>query len=631
MAGASVRELQHRGDGDCGRDVSRMPSSADGATTRTPGTSSESCSMRHLWALVRLSWLLLTLRLFDAGDKWDADGDYEVDAWRKRRFELPPRPDDDAFPNEIFQEIEWRRCAASPLWFLSRHWHVLTADEGVQPFRLFDYQCHSLDVIMRRKLVLILKARQIGYTALMAGFVMWWAIFRPYSTILYLSWRETDAAKVVRAMRNNGLMLLPEWMQKRVSQANRASTEIRLTNGSQILTMPSQSNPARGQTPSLTVLDEWAFYANSQAAWASVGPAASGKGSKVVAMSTANGDGTPFAEQWRRARRRKSRWVPMFFGWWARPDRDQAWYDGEVAEMEPWAAAQELPNSEEEAFRQAGMAAFNHAWMDDLDIREPQRGAATMVGEKAEFQSYIIGSQDDDRLRIWEHPPPDDVYYRYVIGSDVASGQGRDWSTAHVLGEDGRMVAMWRGHIDADLFADVLLAIGYYYRSALIGVERNNHGVTTVQRLRRLGYGNLFVSRSVDKWNQELEPQLGWITSTKTKPVLVDGLAAWLRDRTGDVPCQMSVDEFKAYRQLDTSERFGGYPHDDLVISAGIAVQMLDHVSGVPTPTGRVWAPEGSMEWHRERRETQRRQQRPESPLQRAGQMVGQYASRFRR
>ena len=223
---------------------------------------------------------------------WNPDHDWDVNQWRSRTFALPGRPGADHFPNELLQELEWRRCAQDPLWFLCRHWHVLTPDQGIVPFRPFDYQAHSIDVFQRRRLVLILKARQIGYTALVAGFCMWWAIFKPASTVLYLSLRQEDADKVVRAMRDHGLLQLPDWMQRRVWQTNRAGARIELSNASTLTTMPSQSNPARGQAASLIILDEWAFYANPEAAWASVGPAAS-VGGNVIALSSANGDGTP--------------------------------------------------------------------------------------------------------------------------------------------------------------------------------------------------------------------------------------------------------------------------------------------------------------------------------------------------
>ena len=558
---------------------------------------------------------------------WNPDHDWDVNQWRSRTFALPGRPGPDHFPNELLQELEWRRCAQDPLWFLCRHWHVLTPDQGIVPFRPFDYQAHSIDVFQRRRLVLILKARQIGYTALVAGFCMWWAIFKPASTVLYLSLRQEDADKVVRAMRDHGLLQLPDWMQRRVWQTNRAGTRIELSNASTLTTMPSQSNPARGQAASLIILDEWAFYANPEAAWASVGPAAS-VGGNVIALSSANGDGTPFSDQWRKARRRATNWVPMFFGWWSRPERTEEWYRRETEDMQSWAAAQEHPDSENEAFRQAGMAAFDHKWLDQYEPVAPQRGRVEIYGDKPQFELFGRGEQDDDRLSVWHHPT-EDPYFRYVIGVDTSSGHGRDYSCATVLGEDGQFVAQWHGMIDADLFADVLCALGMYYRNALVGVERNGHGVTTVQRMKRLGYGNLFVDRTIDRWAAEIKAELGWLTSKKTKPLLVDGLASALRDGFLELCSQETIDECKAYRQLDTSDQFGGWPNDDRVIALGIAVQMLDFVSGQPTATGRIYAPEGSFEWYRERRDRQRRET-PPTKLMAAGSLAANSYAAYR-
>lgn len=61
-------------------------------------------------------------------------------------------------------------------------------------------------------------------------------------------------------------------------------------NGSLITSMPSASDPARGESASLIVVDEWAFLPNPEEAWASIEPVAD-IGGRIIGLSTANGSG----------------------------------------------------------------------------------------------------------------------------------------------------------------------------------------------------------------------------------------------------------------------------------------------------------------------------------------------------
>ena len=86
-------------------------------------------------------------------------------------------------------------------------------------------------------------------------------------------------------------------------------------------------------------------------------------------------------------------------------------------------------------------------------------------------------------LKIWEWPTKDG---RYAIGADPAQGyEHGDFSSAHVINaRDGHVVAAWHGRIDPDLYgSDVLAPLGRMYSQALIGVESNNHGLTTLKAL----------------------------------------------------------------------------------------------------------------------------------------------------
>jgi hypothetical protein len=131
--------------------------------------------------------------------------------------------------------------------------------------------------------------------------------------------------------------------------------------------MPSASDPARGESATLVVVDEWAFLPNPEEAWASIEPVAD-VGGRIIGLSTANGSGNFFHQLWVGSQTGSNKFESMFFPWSATEDRGDDWYVDKQASMLPWQLAQEYPSSPEEAFVKSGNPVF------DLDILEEMAG-----------------------------------------------------------------------------------------------------------------------------------------------------------------------------------------------------------------------------------------------------------------
>ena len=180
-------------------------------------------------------------------------------------------------------------------------------------------------------------------------------------------------------------------------------------------------------------------------------------------------------------------------------------------------------------------------------------------------------------LSVWQLPQ---ARARYVIGADVAEGLARgDYSAAHVIdAKSGQIVAHWHGHVDPDKFGeDILYALGFFYNEALIGVESNNHGLTTLTSLHKANYINLYRQRQLNTRHSEPGEKLGWRTTTLSKPLAIDELNANLRDGALDLKCEYTIAELKTFVRDDNGATHGS-PHDDRVMSLAIANQMLKYV-----------------------------------------------------
>ena len=182
-------------------------------------------------------------------------------------------------------------------------------------------------------------------------------------------------------------------------------------------------------------------------------------------------------------------------------------------------------------------------------------------------------------VRIFQEPLRG---HGYVIGADVAEGlEHGDFSCGQVLDtETGMLAATWHDRTDADLFGEQLALLGRFYNTALIGVEINSIGHVTVASLRRIKYPRLFRRRIVGQITEGFAPQFGWRTDRLSKPKMIEGLSAALRDGTIDIRDEYTLAELRTYiREYTTGGlvKMHGSPHDDRVMALAVAVQMLDY------------------------------------------------------
>lgn len=253
---------------------------------------------------------------------------------------------------------------------------------------------------------------------------------------------------------------------------------------------------------------------------------------------------------------------------------------------------QEYPSTWQEAFIASGKNVFN-----PLALQEMEKDATPLedVGyykitplEDRPYEEFELEqvpfepneSPDDFTykapLKIWEKPKP---YKEYVIGADVAEGlKGGDFSVATVVDiSTMAVVARWRGHCDPDKFGEILGALGTYYNYALIGVEVNNHGLTTVQKLRDTFYTNLYKrDRGYDEEWETPTVNLGWKTDMRTKRLMIDDLIKLVRERVIKDKDIVFINEAFSYVR-DERGRMNAEEgsHDDVVMSTAIAYQLF--------------------------------------------------------
>jgi hypothetical protein len=315
-------------------------------------------------------------------------------------------------------------------------------------------------------------------------------------------------------------------------------------------------------------------------------------GSEIIVESTANGASGRFYELWQDAVNGKNEYIAIFVPWFVsseysknadnfKPTEEElkdkelygltmeqlAWRRNKISEIGKELTFQEYPSSASEAFLHSGRTVFDKYQMAAA-LKECWKPLYKMVLENKRFIK-----RDDGDLSIWEAPKQG---ARYVIGADCAEGiTGKDYSCADILSlPSGRQVGQWHGHIAPDLFGEMLYHLGKFYNNALIGPENNNHGLTVCIKLRDMGYSHLYIQTALDdRGSGEKESRkLGFTTTRKSKPYIIDNLSALFREEDANICCRETIMECQSYVvQTDGSYGANQGAHDDRVMSMAIA------------------------------------------------------------
>ncbi len=440
--------------------------------------------------------------------------------------------------------------------------------KGPIPFVLYDYQQDFIRAFWHYRELIVLKARQIGMTETVAALAVYCIHHFPGWTIIILS-QDLETANEAMAKCRVAYDYLPDAV--RIPVINTAIiSRISLVNRSRIIVKPTTANSARSLAAQVLIIDEWARqapYLQAQV-FAAAAPTARSAGNRIVGMSTANGAGNFFHQQWVKATEGDSAMTPIFLPWFVRPGRDQAWYDQATANLPAWAAAQEFPADAAEAFILSGRPRF------DIPALRAMTGVAPI--ETLPLGMDTTTGQPLGHARIWEMPMENG---RYVMGVDTAEGLLRgDYSSATVLDYyTGLDVAELHGHWEPEEFARHIAVLGRMYNDAYTVVEQNNHGTATLLALTSIeGYGNLHMQQDVFG---NVTERPGWKTTSASKPVMIDALAATIREGRPYRNAAFVAEAMTYVLEDSGATNASGSAHDDRVISAALA------------EIGRLWAP----------------------------------------
>ena len=350
------------------------------------------------------------------------------------------------------QVQEYVKCTLDPIYFTKNYMKIISLDEGVIPFKMWDFQEKLIRDFHENRFNIAKLPRQTGKSTTVVSYLLYYAIFNDNVNIGILANKASTARDLLGRLQL-GYENLPKWMQQGVVAWNKGSME--LENGSKILAASTSASAVRGMSFNILFLDEFAFVPNhiAEEFFSSVYPTInSGKSTKVIIISTPYGM-NHFYKMWQNSVQGKSDYVHNEVHWSQVPGRDAEW------------KAQTIANTSERQFTQE----FECNFLGSVDT--------LISAAKLQALTFVDPIKSNAGLDVYEKAQKD---HEYIITVDVARGIGGDYSAFIVYDITTmpyRIVAKYRNNtIKPVLFPSVIFQVAKEYNMPYVLVEVNDIG-----------------------------------------------------------------------------------------------------------------------------------------------------------
>ena len=250
---------------------------------------------------------------------------------------------DGVIHNFTQEEIqEYVKCSRDPAYFAKRYCKIISLDKGLVNFELYPYQEKMFKHFNEHRFNIVLACRQSGKSISSVAYLLWFAVFHSEKTIAVLANKGATAREMLARVT---LMLehLPFFIQPGCKTLNKGSIEF--SNNSRIVAAATSGSSIRGMSVNLLYLDEFAFVERATEFYTSTYPViSSGKDTKVIITSTANGLGNIYEKLWTGAVQGTNQFNPFRVDWWDVPGRDKKWKEETIANTSQLQFDQEFGN-----------------------------------------------------------------------------------------------------------------------------------------------------------------------------------------------------------------------------------------------------------------------------------------------
>ena len=474
-----------------------------------------------------------------------------------------------SYTEEHIREIA--RCADpvnGPQYFMDHYFFIQHPTKGAIQYHPFEYQDRLINSYHNYRFSISLMPRQTGKSTTAAGYLLWYAMFVPDSTILVAAHKYLGAQEIMQRVRY-AYENCPDFIRAGVTSYNKGSLDFE--NGSRIVSQTTTENTGRGMSISLLYCDEFAFVRPTIASefWTSITPTLA-TGGKCIITSTPNSDEDQFAQIWRGANKTIdingnetelgiNGFKAFRSKWEEHPDRDEAW------------AAQMRAQLGEERFRremECEFIIFDETLINPLHLVE---------------MSGIDPFERQGQVRWYKRPSRDSTYF---IALDPSLGTGSDPAAIQVFELPGlKQVAEWCDNkTPVQRQVRILQEICQYITETIgsqnnvyYSVENNTLGEAALVSIAEVGEENfrgIFLSEPARAGNVR-RFRKGFNTTNKSKLAACAKLKSLIETKRMHVASKALISELKSFVASGQSFAAKLGEHDDLVMAALLALRMM--------------------------------------------------------
>jgi len=428
------------------------------------------------------------------------------------------------------QVEEFSLCMKDPIYFIKSYIKIVSLDEGLVPFDLYDFQKEMVGTFHNNRFTICKLPRQSGKSTTIISYLLHYVLFNDSVNVAILANKAATARDLLGRLQL-AYEHLPKWLQQGVMSWNKGSLE--LENGSKILASSTSASAVRGGSYNIIFLDEFAYVPSNVAEqfFSSVYPTiSSGKTTKVMIVSTPHGMNM-FYKLWVDAEEQRNEYIPIEVHWSEIPGRDEEW------------KKQTIKNTSLQQFQ----TEFECEFLGSINT--------LISSQKLKILPYREPKQSNAGLDV--HIPPQQGH-TYVITADVARGTQNDYSAFIVVDVTEmpyRVVTKYRDNdIKPLLFPAKIYEVARAYNQAFVLVEVNDIGEQVANTLQfDLEYDNLIMASMRGRSGQVLgggfsggKAQLGVRTTKAVKKIGCSNLKQLIEDD------KLIVEDLEIIKELST-------------------------------------------------------------------------------
>ena len=462
------------------------------------------------------------------------------------------------------QMREFAKCA-DPVtgykYFMEHYFYIQHPMKGQMLYEPFEFQSRMIANFNESRYSISIISRQCGKTTSAGGYLLWYAMFIPDSTILIAAHQYTGAQEIMQRIRY-AYELCPMWLKAGVEVYNQGNIDF--DNKSRIVARATTEKTGRGMSLTVLYLDEFAFVRPTIARefWTAISPTLA-TGGKCIITSTPNSDDDQFANIWKQANKKIDEFgneqkvgingfSPFFATWREHPERDEKW------------ASEERAKIGEERFRREHDLEF----ILDSETLISSLVLATMEGKEP--------IEKQGQVRWYKKPQKDKTY---LVSLDPAMGTGGDNAAIQVFEMPNLVqVAEWqhnktRIQQQVSIMAEIIqyLADTVSQTNVYFSVENNSLGEAAIVAINEYGEEKIngtFLSESGQRYRK------GFTTTNKSKVSACAKLKQLVENNKITINSNNLIGEFKTFIAKGASFAAVQGSTDDLVMSTILIIRM---------------------------------------------------------